>query len=215
MDHAPRGRDDDASTRWAWAFAWVIVVCAIASPASAIDFKPFTDVENVCPDCSSSPFDTVTLQDGSEIRANIVAENSDFFVLERFGEVRAISHDRVESTSWADGRPSNLNKQDQIVLQNGHVFTGTIVDRSDKPGHMQLDSSIGETSYVVFETEIEALYRQGKRQELSTSSKSSGASTSTSGSTSESSGSTSNETSESNDSSSTSEGSQLPDASDL
>ncbi len=158
--------------RYGLAAAVTLFVCGVSITASAVEFRSFTEVDNVCPDnCEPVPFDTITLQNGDEVRAHIVAKNPDFFVLERFGEVRALPQSRVQSTSWAEeGPPSNLSNQDQIVLDNGHVLTGSVVDESDEPGHLQLDSSIVANSYVVFKQEAASVYRGGDKETIETSS---------------------------------------------
>lgn len=137
-----------------------------ASEASAVEFEPFQEVENVCPECEKPESDKVELEDGTTIRCTLVAANEDFFVVEKYNEVRGIPRDRVASTSYAESRPSDLEQQDQLVLKNGHVMTGRIVDESDKPGHFQLKSAVGDFSFVVFKSEVEAMYRNGTEKEV-------------------------------------------------
>ncbi|MFB6350165.1 MAG: hypothetical protein ABEN55_08060, partial [Bradymonadaceae bacterium] len=148
--------------------AGLVVGMGLASPAvTQVEFQSFSNVETVCPDCEKPKSDTVELTGGKKIRCTIVAENDDFLVVERFGEVRGIPLQKVASKSFKDGnRPSNLKSQDQIVLKNGHVLSGEIVDESDKPGHFQLKSSVGDFSYVVFKREAKALYRKGSKKTI-------------------------------------------------
>lgn len=147
--------------------AVVVSIGAVAVEASAVEFEPFHEVENVCPDCEKPESDTVELSDGTTVRCTIVAENQDFLVVERYGETRGIPNSEVASKSYADGGPpSDLRSQDQIVLKNGHVLTGSIVDESDKPGHYQLKSAVGDFSYVVFKSQAEALYREGSKETI-------------------------------------------------
>ena len=149
---------------------WVGLVVFLAMlgtgwQASAVEFEPFRNVEDVCPECEKPKSDSVTLSDGQKLRCNIVAANDDFLVVEKYGEVRGIPNSRVKSKSFADGAPpSNLRSQDQIVLKSGHVLTGSIVDESDKPGHFQMKSGVNDFSFVVFKSEIGALYRSGTKK---------------------------------------------------
>lgn len=164
----PKERDEFMSTDYGRRILATLVgfaILATAGVALGAQFKPFKDVENVCPDCETGPeFDVVEMNDGLKVRAKVIAENADFFVLERFGETRAAPKSGVAAIQWAEGsKPANLNSQDQIVLNNGHVMTGEVVDESDKPGHLQLKSSVGDFSFVIFKTEAESLYRQGKK----------------------------------------------------
>lgn len=158
--------------RWNWLAAGLAALTAFGlstQVTAAVDFEPFSEVESVCPDCEKPDMDTVELSSGEEIRCNIVAANGDFWVVERYGEVRAIPDSRVTSKSYAEGSPpSDLRSQDQIVLKNGHVLTGSIVDESDKPGHYQLKSSVGDVSFVVFKKEAKALYRDGSKATIET-----------------------------------------------
>lgn len=146
----------------------VVSLMAMAGTAAAqVSYEPFSEVENVCPDCEKPAADEIALDSGETIRGTIVAKNEDFLVVERYGEVQAIPNDKVKSMSFEDGsRPSKLESQDQIVLPNGHVLTGEIVDQSDKPGHFQLESSILDVSYVVFQKKAEALYRGGSKETI-------------------------------------------------
>lgn len=145
----------------------VAAVLLSAGTAFAVNFQPFSTVENVCPECESMDFDAVEMNDGQTVRCNVVAENDDFFVLERFGEVRAVSASQVKAIEWTDGeKPGNLRSQDQVVLNNGHVLTGSVVDESDKPGHFQIESSVADFSYTVFKSEIRSLYRGGSKQTI-------------------------------------------------
>jgi hypothetical protein len=139
---------------------WLVI---LPWTATAVEFKPFTSVQNVCPDCDTVSWDVVTLTDDTKVEANVIAENVDFLVVEKYGEIRAIPHDQIKSTNWVDDRePSGLKEGDQIVLNNGTILSGNITDESEKPGHFQLKSSVGGSSFTVFKTQVDALYRDGK-----------------------------------------------------
>ena len=104
----------------------------------------------------------IELNDGQTIRAKVVAENNAFYVIERFNEVRSVPLDSIKSVEWADGsRPANLRGQDQLLLENGHVISGTITDEKDEPAYFQVKSSISDFTYVVFKAEVKKAYKGG------------------------------------------------------
>lgn len=141
----------------------------VSAPAGAQEFQPFTDVGDVCPDCPGPHTEVLTLVGGETVKANLVAENDDFFVAERYGEVRTIPHAVIATVKWTDeSRRSELKSQDQILLPNGHVLTGKIIKESDEPAFFQLESSLGDFTHVAFEGQIDRVYRQGKRSEART-----------------------------------------------
>lgn len=153
--------------RWFAAGIALFATCAVSLQAGAVEFKRFSDVESVCPDCEKSGLDVIELTSGEKIHGTIVAANRDFWVVERYGEIRAIPDSEVASKEYADGSPpSDLRSQDQIVLKNGHVLTGSIVDESDKPGHFQMKSAVGNFSFVVFKKEAKALYRNNSKETI-------------------------------------------------
>jgi hypothetical protein len=95
--------------------------------AIPIPFRPFSPVNEVCPTCTTGPqYDKIQLVDGRELRAVVIAENEAFYVITKFGELRALAHDQVRSvTKSADAeRPKGVD--DQILLKDGIVLAGTI-----------------------------------------------------------------------------------------
>jgi len=154
-------------TRWLTAGLVAAAACAVSVQAWAVEFEGFTDFESVCPSCEKPASDVVELTGGEKVRCTVVAANEDFWVVERYGEIRAIPDREVASTTYADEQPpSDLRSQAQIVLKNGSVLTGSIVDESDKPGHYQLKSSVGDVSFVVFKERAKALYRNGSESTI-------------------------------------------------
>ena len=142
-------------------------IVASGAPAWSVNYKPFTKVEDVCPKCPKRASDTITLNSSAEVRAKIVAENNDFVVLTRYGEVRALPKSRVQSVEWANNsQPSGLTSQDQIVLRSGHVLTGSIIEEKSDPGYFRLQSSINQQTFVVFNSQIESVYKAGSRYQF-------------------------------------------------
>jgi hypothetical protein len=176
MDRAYRSFDtDDFGSVYAMSTGnWLrtlLLIClgglftaAAPSLAHAQEFRPFSELEDVCPDCEPTAADVVSLTSGDSVRCDVVAQNEDFMVLERYGEVRSVGRDQVTSVEWADGqRPGDLESSDQILLNNGHVVTGSIVETGETPGHYVVESDVSDVSFVVFKTEAKAVYRDGSR----------------------------------------------------
>ncbi len=139
------------------AFAAVMLVTS-----AAYAFPPFTPVKNVCPQCTQQKTDIVTTSDGNKIRGTIVAINPDFYTLVRYSEARAIPRGEVQSVEWANGaKTGGVDSKDQIILKNGTVLTGSIVDDKEKPAVIQLKSSYNGVTYVVFKDQIDKLYKGG------------------------------------------------------
>ncbi|MGM0557487.1 MAG: hypothetical protein ACQEVA_13975 [Myxococcota bacterium] len=153
-----------------------VFLCAVAlagvglfsSTATAQEFEPFSQVENVCPDCEQSKADVVEMSNGDAIRGTVVAENTDFYVIVRYGEVRAVPRSDVQAIEWAGGnKPSGLMKKHQILLKNGHVLSGTITEEKDKPAIFKIKSSFSQQSFTVFKKEVKTAYKDGQTYSFS------------------------------------------------
>lgn len=147
--------------------ACAATLLGISTTAFAADFKPFTPVTNVCPECEQPKADEMKLKDGQAIRGTVVAENVDFYVFLRYGEVRAIPKSLVASMTWANGKkPSGLDGFEQILLKNGHVLSGTITNDSDKPPLFELKASFADVKFMVTKDQIKKAYRNGEEFEV-------------------------------------------------
>lgn len=148
--------------KWMTACVTAAMLVGVSATAFAVDFKPFSKVGNVCPDCEQSKADVISLSKGGSVRGTVVAENTDFYVVVRYGEVRAIPRGDVQSIKWANGtKPSGLMDKDQIVLKNGHVLSGTIVDETDEPAFFQVKSSFSDYTYTVAKGSVASAYKSG------------------------------------------------------
>ncbi len=142
----------------------ILMGVMVSSTAMAADFRPFSTVEDVCPTCPKRAEDTITLDNGTKVKARIVAENDDYLILSRYGEVRVLPKSRLMSVDWANNSArSGLTSQDQIVLGNGHVITGNIIEENSETGLYRLQSSLNQQIYVVFAKEAEAIYKGGSK----------------------------------------------------
>lgn len=154
--------------QWISACVTTVLMMGVSTAAFAADYEPFTDVEDVCPDCEKPDADELEMADGTTLRGTVVGENTDFYVVVRYGEVRAIPTNAVDSITWADGsKPSGLSDKDQVVLDSGHVVSGTIVDEKDTPAFFQVKSSFADFTYTIFKKQVDKAYKDGSRYEFS------------------------------------------------
>jgi hypothetical protein len=134
---------------------------ATAAPPEFRDFTPAS-----CPTCELPPRygDKIDLKAGGAVKGRIVAENDAFYVVERYGQVRTVGKQLVSAVTFASGsKPAGLSDGDHILLANGHVLVGTIVEEKDAPGLFRLDSRLGNKSqFIAFKTEVAAVYKNGK-----------------------------------------------------
>src|SRR5262249_55027919 len=77
---------------------------------------PFSDVHSVCTtSCTGGPeYDRLVLKTGTELRARVVSENDRFAVLEKFGELRALGRDQIQ-TLEKNPRTERGNYPDAIL----------------------------------------------------------------------------------------------------
>jgi hypothetical protein len=131
-------------------------------PSQVLAYTPFTVVNNVCPSCTQPKTDVATMSDGSKVAGQVIGENNSFYVMLRFGEVRALPKMEVQAIEFANGsKPANLASFDQILLKNGHVLSGSVTEDKDAPALFQIKASHGDMTFVVFKSEVSKLYRAG------------------------------------------------------
>lgn len=126
-------------------------------------FKPFTEVRNVCPKCVDPKVDTVTLGSGQEIRCTIVAQNSEHYVLERFGEYRAVPKSEISSVEWRSAEKVKPAPGDQVVFDDGLVLHGKIT--REEPGRYVI-IQVGKHDHAAWFGQIRGLYKNGAPQPL-------------------------------------------------
>ena len=135
--------------------------------ANAAAWEPFTAVTNVCASCQQEPADVVTLTNGTKIRGTVVGENAKFWVVVRFTEARAIPKGEVQGIEWANkSKPSSVTTSDQVLLKNGVVLAGTIIEDKAKPPVFQIKSAYLNQTYVVFKAEVAEAYKSGVKVDL-------------------------------------------------
>jgi len=141
----------------------LVLAAVVAAPlaAQAQDLRPFSVVQTV--GVSTLPWDKIVLKDGKEVSAKVVAENPMFYVLERFGEYRAVGKDKVASITKNDKCVRETGHVDQVLLKNGHILTGKIVqERGD--GMVEVKQVNGHASLFAWkEKTIAVIFKDGKQ----------------------------------------------------
>lgn len=152
--------------RHGWMLALLGVITLSSVEVMGQDFRPFTPVEDVCPECEDRPQDRLELTGGDVVEGEVVAENVDFYVVVRFQEVRTVPRERVLAIQWGKGDETpGLMKFDQILLPSGHVLSGTIIDDKVEPAIYKIKSSFNQQTYTVSKSEAQAVYIEGRAVE--------------------------------------------------
>jgi hypothetical protein len=123
-------------------------------------FTPFTKVTNVCPKCKQPPSDVVVLTNGYQVPCTVIAQNDDYYILARHGELRAAEKAEVSSVRWRSGSgPAALGSGDQILLKNGVLLHGAIGDTV--PGRY-FTIQVGTLKHIAWVSQIKTVHRAGK-----------------------------------------------------
>ena len=137
------------------------VILAGSGVAAAQDFKPFIQVENVCPKCPLLGYDHIKLKDGQEIDAVIVAENPMFYVITRHSELRAVGRDKVDTIDRSSDARREPGHEDQILLKSGLVFSGKIVREREDTGMYEIQIPPGKKSIFAYKPLIAVVFKGG------------------------------------------------------
>jgi hypothetical protein len=132
--------------------------------ALTVLFRPFSQVVDVCPTCTTGPqWDHVTLRTGGPIDAHVVAQNDAFYVLERYGELRAVAHDAVSGIEKAKHPDPLPDYDDQILFSDGIVLAGTIkADPAAGPDRYEITVPPADLVHVAPKSAISVVYQHGK-----------------------------------------------------
>ena len=149
--------------RWLSAVALVLTGLAVTASAQAQDFKPFDNVTSVCPKCPAYGLDKITLKDGQEINALIVAENPMFYVLRRYGEFRAVGKDKVDKIEKSADAAREPGHEDQILMKDGLVVSGKIVREREDTGMYEIQIAPGKMSMFLYKSLIQVVFKSGKQ----------------------------------------------------
>jgi hypothetical protein len=149
--------------RWLCSVALVVAAVAYSSSARAQDFKPFDNVTNVCPKCPALGLDKLTLKDGTELTALIVAENPMFYVLRKYGEFRAVGKDKVDKVEKSPDATREPGHEDQILMKNGLVVSGKILREREDTGMYEIQIAPGKVTMVIYKPVIQVVFKAGKQ----------------------------------------------------
>jgi len=139
---------------------------AWAVPGRAQSLRPFSAVKSACPACDPGR-DRVLLKGGETVQAWVVADNGTFFVLERFGELRALGHDQVESVTLSTARTEEQRAElrekhrDQVLLDDGEVYSGVVVEENAERGWYRLKSGSDEMEHLLFRARVVRVFKGG------------------------------------------------------
>ena len=151
------------SSKWILgAFALASLSCLGATPANAQAFRPFDAVPSVCPTCPTAGYDRVHLKDGQVVEAVVVAENSAFYVLRKFWELRPVGRDQVASIEHSPTAVRESGHEDQILLQSGLVLSGKIVNEFPETGFLEMQMPGIEQHAFAQRPLIAAIYKDGQ-----------------------------------------------------
>lgn len=129
-------------------------------------FTPFTAVTNVCPKCPTAKTDVIVLTSGVKVAGNVVAHNAAFYVIERYGEYRAVTKTEVSSVEWkGKGGPGNLGTGDQILLKNNVVLHGAITQ--EVPGRY-FEIQVGTLKHIIWHSQIQSVHKAGTLHPITT-----------------------------------------------
>jgi hypothetical protein len=104
--------------------------------------------------------DVVVLSNGYRVWGNVVAQNESYYVVERFGEFRAVTKAESTSIEWKDkGGPAHLGTGDQILLKNNVVLHGAITE--EKTGRYFV-IQVGPLRHVAWVDQIRSVHKGGK-----------------------------------------------------
>ena len=128
----------------------------------AQSFRPFDDVTNVCPKCPRTGTDKLTLKDGQVVEAVVVAENSMFYVLAKFGELRAVGLDQVAKLERNPNADRGKGHVDQLLAKSGLVLSGRVVSDDAASGYIEF-ASVGVTAHTrILKSMVAAIFESGK-----------------------------------------------------
>jgi hypothetical protein len=136
------------------------IVVAIATHAHAQTLIPFSDVHSVCTaNCTGGPaYDRIVLKNGTEVLARVLAENDRFLLLEKFGELRAVGRDQVQTLDKNPKTERAAGYGDQILANDGIVLAGTL--KSPQNGDW-FELTAGGLTQVANKSVISSVYRGG------------------------------------------------------
>lgn len=138
---------------------WSLLLIGLPLSVLLLGFTPFTPVTNVCPACPTAKTDVVAFTSGLKVACTVVAQNSDFYVLERFGEYRHALKTEVAQVEWKDpAGSSTVGTGDQILTKNNVLYHGSIIQ--EQQGRYFI-IQVGGLQHTIWHSQIRNVYKGG------------------------------------------------------
>jgi hypothetical protein len=142
----------------------VVVSMAGIELAQAQEWRPFNEPKGSCPTCGQKEFDHLKLKNGVEVYARIINESPSFYVLDRYGEQRALGRDQVESierriTLTQDDRESF---SDAILFKDNSVLCGKISEDNNEFKFYKIVVPPSNYTHIAFKSQAVLAYQNGK-----------------------------------------------------
>ena len=143
-----------------------VLACGAASTYVAIgraqSFRPFDDITSSCPKCPSPGTDKVTLKNGQVVEAVVVAENPMFYVLAKFGELRAVGLDQVAKLDRNPNAKRGTGHVDELLSKGGLVVSGQVVSDDTSTGYVEFASVGVATPMRILKSMVAVIFKSGK-----------------------------------------------------
>jgi len=137
-------------------------VWTYAASGRAQSFRPFDEVTSSCPKCPSPGNDKLTLKDGQVVDAIVVAENPKFYVLAKFGELRAVGLDQVAKLDRNPHADRGKGHVDELLSKGGLVVSGQLVSDDTATGYVEFASVGVATPMRILKSMVAVIFKSGK-----------------------------------------------------
>ena len=143
-----------------------VLACGAVSTHAAIgkaqSFRPFDDVTSNCAKCPIPGADKLTLKDGQVVDAIIVAENPNFYVLAKFGELRAIGLDQVAKLERNPKADRGKGHVDVLLTKGNLVVSGQLISDDASTGYVEF-ASVGVATHMrILKSMVAVIFKSGK-----------------------------------------------------
>jgi hypothetical protein len=102
----------------------------------------------------------VTLASGQRIPCSVMAQNSNYYVISRYGELRALEKSEVTAVKWKNPTEAqSLGTGDQILTKTGVVLHGAILDQQQ--GRYFI-IQVGAFKHTVWSSQIQSVHKAGQ-----------------------------------------------------
>jgi len=138
------------------------VVSTYVATGRAQSFRPFDEITSSCPRCPSTGTDRLTLKDGQVVEAIVVAENPMFYVLAKFGELRAVGLDQVAKLDRNPKADRGTGHVDELLSKGGLVVSGQVVSDDPTTGYVEFASVGVATPMRILKSMVAVIFKSRK-----------------------------------------------------